>query len=107
MLYSQNQNLQQKIIIDYRTILNRFWKTLIRYAPDYPEVARLKQEVEQVHFNIILTDAHINHLQKICRLFDLKKPDQPIISKLHQEFCADLEMFKRGATINPESKVYF
>jgi len=107
MLYRNNHNLAQKIIEDYRVILNRLQKTLSSYALHNPAVAALKQEVEQVQFNILLSDAHLNHLQKICRLLDQQKVKEPIIFRLHQAFCSELELYKRGATVNKDEEVYF
>ncbi len=58
MLYRDNQNLPQKVTVDYKTIFKRFCKTVDGYAQYYPEVANLKREVGQINFNLILIDAH-------------------------------------------------
>jgi hypothetical protein len=107
MLYKENGNNPQKITIDYRAVLNRLQNSIAIYSTEFPEVAALKREVALIYFNIFLIDAHLSHLKKICSLLEKKKGEAPIINLLHEGFCTDLELFKRGASINQESAIYF
>lgn len=107
MLYKDKQNSPQQITIDYKLILARLRKTIMVYEADYPEVAALKQEINLIYFNIFLLDAHLCHLQKICKLLDKKKQESPVIKMLHEAYCSDLETFKRGASVNHSAETYF
>ncbi|MDB5261234.1 MAG: hypothetical protein JWQ14_515 [Adhaeribacter sp.] len=106
MLYKDNDHGPQKITIDYRMVLNRLQKNIAVYASKFPEVAALKRDIDLVYFNILLTDAHLCHLQKICKVLDIKSGQVPVIKMLHQGFCSDLELFKRGATISQNTDIY-
>ena len=106
MLFKNTENSPQKITIDYRAVLNRLQNSIAAYAVASPEVIAVKHEIDLIYFNIFLTDAHLNHLQKICRLLERKKSEAPLLSLLHEGFCTDLELFKRGATITSESDIY-
>ena len=107
MLYSDKYNSPQQITINYKLVLARLLKTIKVYEVDFAEVAALKQEINLIFFNILLSDAHLCHLQKICKLLDKKKEEAAIIKMLHDSFCTDLELFKRGASINQNAEVYF
>ncbi|GEO02924.1 hypothetical protein AAE02nite_05880 [Adhaeribacter aerolatus] len=107
MLYSDKYNNPQQITIDYKSILARLYKTIAVYETAYPEVAVLKKEINSIYFNIFLSDAHLCHLQKICKLLDKRKDDSSLINLLHEAYCTDLELFKRGASINQNADIYF
>jgi hypothetical protein len=107
MLYQDNQNLPQKIIVDYKTILNRFSKTLDFYAPEFPEIDNLQRKVQQIHFNIILADSHLNYLKKICRLLEQEDYTSPVVIKLRREFCQDFRKFENGNSVSQEKEIYF
>ena len=106
MLFKNIENSPQKITTDYRAVLNRLQKSIAVYAVASPEVIAVKHEIDLIYFNIFLTDAHLNHLQKICKLLERKKTETPLISLIHEGFCTDLELFKRGATITSDSDIY-
>ena len=107
MLYRDKYNNPQQITTDYKLILARLLKTIAAYETKYPEVAALKQEINLIFFNIFLSDAHLCHLQKICKLLGKKKEDSTIINMLHEAYCSDLELFKRGASISQDADIYF
>ncbi|KAA5541262.1 hypothetical protein [Adhaeribacter rhizoryzae] len=107
MLYKDNQNNPQQITINYKLILDRLRKTIMVYEAECPEVAALKQEINLIYFNIFLSDAHLCHLQKICKLLDKKKQESPVIKMLHEAYCSDLESFKRGVIVSQNAEIYF
>ena len=107
MLYNDRYNSPQQITVNYKLVLARLFKTMAVYEVDFPEVVKLKKEINSILFNILLSDAHLCHLQKICKLLDKKKEEAAIIQMLHNSFCTDLELFKRGASINQSAEPYF
>ena len=51
--------------------------------------------------------SHLNHLKKICRLFDQEDNNHPILLKLQREFCIDLTSFEKGTPVRQNKEVYF